>query len=190
AMVSRHYAECFESGRIVRFSHEFVLPGGTRTWRMVLTPIRRPGGGPIERIIGIGRDVTEERTLNERLAGITANLPGFVYQLMYDPADQRFTYVYAGDSLNEFIGLSPQDVLADADLLLDRIHPDDVDKVIASSLAHAEQGKPWRAVFRVRHSDGRMIWVEARDVPRRLPDGRTLWSGYANDITALKQLEE
>lgn len=189
-MVSRHYAECFESGRIVRFSHEFVLPGGTRTWRMVLTPIRRPGGGPIERIIGIGRDVTEERTLNERLAGITANLPGFVYQLMYDPADQRFTYVYAGDSLNEFIGLSPQDVLADADLLLGRIHPDDVDEVIASSLAHAEQGKPWRAVFRVQHSDGRMIWVEARDVPRRLPDGRTLWTGYANDITALKQLEE
>jgi signal transduction histidine kinase/ActR/RegA family two-component response regulator len=49
--------------------------------------------------------------------------------------------------------------------------------------------KAWRDVFRVRHPRKGEIWLEGHSVPRREPDGSTLWHGFVQDVTERKHLE-
>ncbi|MBF22695.1 MAG: hypothetical protein CML18_03480 [Pusillimonas sp.] len=49
--------------------------------------------------------------------------------------------------------------------LLDRIHPDDHDWVLSSSIEAGDTLLPWHAQFRMQHTNGRTLWVEARDFP-------------------------
>lgn len=116
------------------------------------------------------------------LDGLTRHLPGFFYQLAMTP-DGKFTYLHASAGVERMFGYAADAVEADAGLLLNSIHPDDYERVIAESLAHAETMEPWVSRFRVSRADGTQLWVEARDQPHRLPDGTIVWTGYANDIT-------
>ena len=116
-------------------------------------------------------------------------LPGFLYQLERSPADVfRFRYVSSG--MQRILGVSPAEALADADGVLAMIHPDDIDRVIGESMQTAAELRPWRSEFRMQARDGRLIWIEAQDLPVQEPDGTICWSGYANDITEKKALEQ
>ncbi|WP_164084918.1 diguanylate cyclase domain-containing protein [Pseudazoarcus pumilus] len=183
------YRRCMLERRPERFEESFDMPAGCAYWMIVLAPIVHPVSGRVDRIIGIARDITHERSLTERLQSITSNLPGFVYQLRRD-AQGRFEYVYASEGVEDFVGIPLDAVLADADTLLRRIHPDDFDPIIAARLDDAQRLAPWHATFRMTHADGRTQWVEAHDTAQRLPDGSILWTGYANDVTERKRLEE
>ena len=116
-------------------------------------------------------------------------LPGFLYQLERSPADVfRFRYVSSG--MQRILGVSPAEALADADGVLAMIHPDDIDRVIGESMQTAAELRPWHGEFRMHARDGRLIWIEAQDLPVQEPDGTICWSGYANDVSEKKLLEQ
>ncbi len=116
-------------------------------------------------------------------------LPGFLYQLERSPADVfRFRYVSSG--MQRILGVSPSEAQADADGVLAMIHPDDIDRVIEESMQTAAELRPWHSEFRMRARDGRLVWIAAQDLPVQEPDGTICWSGYANDITEKKALEQ
>jgi len=116
-------------------------------------------------------------------------LPGFLYQLERSPAGV-FRYRYVSSGMQRILGVSPAEALADADCVLGMIHPDDIDRVIEESMQTAMELRPWRGEFRMFARDGRLIWIEAQDLPVKEPDGTILWSGYVNDITGKKALEQ
>ncbi|MBX3651094.1 MAG: sensor domain-containing diguanylate cyclase [Burkholderiales bacterium] len=116
-------------------------------------------------------------------------LPGFLYQLERSPAGV-FRYRYVSSGMQRILGVSPAEALADADGVLAMIHPDDIDRVIEESMQTAAELRPWRSEFRMRARDGRLIWIEAQDLPVKEPDGTILWSGYANDVSEKKLLEQ
>ncbi|WP_301584859.1 sensor domain-containing diguanylate cyclase [Halomonas alkaliantarctica] len=124
----------------------------------------------------------------ESLDAFLKQLPGFVYQLHYS-LEGAWHYSYVSESVEEFFGVSVMEVLADAQTLLDSIHPNDKESVIASSLESARTLRPWQHEFRMFHRNGQIIWVEANDRPHRQQDGSVVWTGYANDITQRKSLE-
>lgn len=116
-------------------------------------------------------------------------LPGFLYQLERSPQGV-FRYRYVSSGMQRVLGVSPAEALADAEGVLAMIHPEDIDRVIAESLQTAAELRQWRGEFRMHARDGRLIWIEAQDLPVREPDGTICWSGYANDITERKALEQ
>jgi len=138
-----------------------------------------------------GRTVQRARARDffRQLEQLTRNLPGFVYQLQRDP-NGRWHYPYASEGVRKIFGVTPEEVTADAATLLGRIHPDDYHRVMEESLQSASHLEPWVGRFRMIHHDGRLLWIESRDTAQKLPDGSIIWTGYANDITEYKELEE
>lgn len=133
--------------------------------------------------------VAQSGKITDSLDRFADLLPGFLYQLERSPAGV-FRYRYVSSGMQRILGVSPAEALADADGVLAMIHPDDIDRVIEESMQTAAELRPWRSEFRMQARDGRLIWIEAQDLPVQEPDGTICWSGYANDISEKKALEQ
>ena len=135
------------------------------------------------------REAAQKEGQLRKFEDLTRSLPGFLYRLEMAP-DGTLRFSYLSDGVKRVLGVCAADALKDALCLLDKIHPDDYDRVIAESVACGEQNKPWRGVFRMILADGKQLWIEAQDSPGRLEDGSIIWSGYANDVSDRVHLEE
>lgn len=126
--------------------------------------------------------LVERVKLQDQFSKVAATVPGAVcsYELR---ADGSMRMPYASAALVEIYGLQPEEVREDAGPLLARIHPDDIEAVLARTEQSAREMKPWRAEYRVRHPHKGEIWIEGHSVPQREPDGSVLWHGYLSDVT-------
>ncbi len=181
------YAECFASGKPALIESIIDVPSGSRSWQIQLSPLRDDEGA-VTGLLGAARDVTWSRDFAQQLQTVSRQLPGFFYQLQWSEG-LGWRFLFVGQRVEEMFGVSQAEALADADTLLGRIHPEDRDRVLADSIEHGEQLKPWQAEFRMCHRDGRVLWVEANDLPQRLEGGTIIWTGYVNDISRRKALE-
>src|SRR5690606_14073069 len=173
------------AGAPVEFEQSLTTPSGTLTWHIRAGSL---GAGARQMLVLAARDITWSRNFAQQLNAVASHMPGFVYQICRS-ADGDFRYTFVGESAASFFGVSVEEALADANALLGRVHPDDIQRVMDGRSDSARTLTPWRCEFRMRHRDGRIVWIEANDVPQRLAEGTTLWTGYANDITERKALE-
>jgi len=80
--------------------------------------------------------------------------------------------------------------------LLDLVHPDDRPSVEALEDHSNQTGDPYRAEYRMRHADGRWIWIrDEADLVEQSADGTyQVWNGVLTDVTdrrlAQEQLEQ
>lgn len=145
---------------------------------------------------GIFLDISEqkqvERVLKETAAffhDIATTIPGIVYRFVQDEdGARRFDYI--SPQLADITGLKPQDVIADANAYLDRIHPDDR-PAFEDSIAHSArtlQLRTWEG--RIRSGGGDYNWVRGASLPRRQRDGSIVWNGVVLDVTDHKVTEQ
>ncbi len=141
------------------------------------------------------RDNTERRRLNQALQAqvnlldnLSQHVPGVLYQFQMGP-DGRLSYPFASQGMNEIYEVTPEQVREDASMLLERIHPDDLQDVLASIQTSAQTLQPWRFEYRVILPEQGLRWRLCNAQPERLPDGSTLWHGFSADITDRKEAE-
>ena len=65
AAVAANYRRCAEQQETIEYNETLDLPGGTSYWRTKLTPITE--NGRVTGIIGVARDVTEQKERNQKL---------------------------------------------------------------------------------------------------------------------------
>ncbi len=71
-----------------------------------------------------------------------------------------------------------------------RIHPDDVERIVAESIAGEASGKAFTLEGRYQRHDGEWRWLRSVSQPRFGPDGELVgFIGVASDITLAKQAE-
>ena len=154
----------------------------------------RDQAGTIVGTLGFSRNVSEQQTIlqtlhatEERLARITANVPGMVYQFVLT-TDGTVNFPYVSDGSREIYGLDPEEIMRDSSTLIRMIHPDDRDSFNRSVAGSADSLKPWewegRAVV-----NGVIKYIQGMSRPVRLPNGDTLWDGLLIDVTARRQSE-
>lgn len=92
----------------------------------------------------------------------------------------------------ELRGLSDAEVGDREEEWTSRIHPDDFERVMAAVRNHFEGRTPvFAEEYRVRHKDGRWIWILDRGIARRDTAGRVIrMAGSETDITERKRAEE
>jgi PAS domain S-box-containing protein len=107
-----------------------------------------------------------------------------------DPSDLRTTFV--SSNLERILGFKPEEITRDQDLWVERIHPDDVDHVLAQTQEALERGATSiaRPRFRFRHRNGDWIWLESV-IRIEYEDGKPRdMLGYALDVSNRQRVEQ
>lgn len=141
-------------------------------------------------------DISDRRRAEEalkssqaRLESIATNIPGAIYSYIVRP-DNSFSFEYISEGCRELFELEPEQVLADATILLKQIHPDDVEtyyeKIMDSQADLSSFSHEWRHIL----PSGKTRWILGNCRPEKRPNGDILWQGVVLDISDRKQAEE
>ena len=130
-----------------------------------------------------------QRQTAERLRLVLENLPAAAY--MGTSALSYTDFLYVAPQIEALMGYTAAEWMANTGLWLERMHPDDRERVMASLSDDAADWPDWVAEYRTYTRAGRMRWL--RDQAVRVPMGDGVASyflGFMVDITATKEAEE
>jgi diguanylate cyclase (GGDEF)-like protein/PAS domain S-box-containing protein len=94
-------------------------------------------------------------------------------------------HIYFSPRWKRMLGYAEDELSASPEEWLTRVHPEDVARVRAKLAAHAEgASRHFEDEHRIRHRNGRYLWVLTRGFALRGPDGRaTRMAGAQTDVT-------
>jgi PAS domain S-box-containing protein len=144
-------------------------------------------GKPL-RVIGTHTDITAEHEQKQQLNRLAENVPGVLYQYRLYP-DGSSCFSFATANIKDVYGVFPEQVAKDARVVLERLHPDDAERVATSIGKSADRLTVWEEQYRYNHPETGERWLEGRATPERMVDGSIIWNGYIYDITERKQQE-
>jgi PAS domain S-box-containing protein len=174
------------------FEGRFHIKSGEVIWFQGLSTPKRKENQLV--FNGILLDITErklaERKLlenEERLRGITKNLPGVIFQ--FDAKeDGQYGLGYVDGRQLEYLGITAElDILYPTFISL--IHEEDRDRVLASIKTSVDKRSIWNIEFRVGLQTGEMYWLQGMATPAQHKD-KQVFTGILLDITERKQAEE
>ncbi len=120
--------------------------------------------------------------LAQRLEGISAQVPGVVYQYELRP-DGTSCFPYASEGIRQIYRVTPEEVESDSSAVFSILHPDDYDQIVESIQSSARDLSLWQLEYRVRFPNGDVRWLNGNATPTRLPDGIVQWNGFITDVT-------
>jgi two-component system cell cycle sensor histidine kinase/response regulator CckA len=124
---------------------------------------------------------TRYRTLVERLPAIT-----YIAEIGI-----RGPWHYVSPQIESMLGFSPKEWMANPELWIERVHEEDREIAIAAEKRIQETGDLYKAEYRVRARDGRILWF--RDEAKLLDSATNepqVMQGVLYDITEHKRLED
>ncbi len=157
---------------------EFCRKDGSTFWGEVrITLLRDSQGQPIG-FLGIGRDVTERKRIEEalqesetRFCQLVEQLPVFVYR----GATEDSRLGYASPRIKLLLGITPEEWIADpTGTWIEHLHPDDRDRAWTADRRSHATGEPFREEYRLVARDGRVVWVRDEAVIVRDAAGQKL----------------
>ncbi|PKN51053.1 MAG: hypothetical protein CVU55_13010 [Deltaproteobacteria bacterium HGW-Deltaproteobacteria-13] len=174
--------------------YNLIIKDGSKVPFEVNGDILRNEDGTPFAIVNVCRDIRErkrtEKTLREneeRLRGITQNLPGIIFQFYAKDSDE-YGMSYANERLLEFLGIkTPIEDLFPS--FLAHVHEEDRERLLASIKTATGTGTPWNFEGRVAIQSGEMIWFQGLATPTRHED-QLIFDGILLDITERKLAEE
>jgi len=147
--------------------------------------------GAIRGVIVTVQDVTEQRAAEqalreseERFRRIANSAPVMMWVTRLDRVRD-----FVNDHYAEFVSNGDREVARTLDWRT-RIHPDDIDRVVAESIAGEATLAPFTLEARYLRHDGEYRWLRSVSQPRFGADGKLSgFIGVASDITVAKEAE-
>ncbi len=129
------------------------------------------------------------REREDRLQAVSTNLTGgMIYQIVVR-ADGTRKFTYLSDSVKQLYGVSPEEGMADARLIYQRICPEDIERLRAAEATAARDCTTFRIEARVVEPSGKERWSSFVATPKKLEDG-VVFDGIEFVITASKRAQE
>jgi len=156
--------------------------------------MRRKSSTPFPDAVNPVATVTTERPSTSALApnealyrSLIERVPGIVYMSQFGP-NARWHYV--SPQIQEFLGYTAEEWLADSSLWLQHVHPDDRELVLAEEQRLHKTGTAFFAEYRMVARDGRVIWFRDESMIIR-PEGADtpILYGILFDISERKATE-
>ncbi len=184
-------------GRVVAFESEIWRhKTRERIWIRENAHAVRGADGRVRYYEGTVEEITDVVRTREALLLSEASVrelvslvPGVIYRLLVlASGERRFTFV--SDNVRRLLGVTPQQVLDDAELLVRMRHPDDRAWVSAAVDRASRAEAPLTIEFRMRPLYGGEVWISWHSAAAgRQADGLQVRAGVITDITARKQAE-
>jgi PAS domain S-box-containing protein len=128
------------------------------------------------------------RQAKEKYRTLVEQIPAVIYRTTLD---REKSPLFVNSEIQDLLGYSPQEWMANPPLWSEHIHPEDRERVLAAFAQARSQKQPLTLEYRMCARDGRLVWV--RDEVRALPhhNGQPrLFQGVVFDITAHKVADE
>jgi PAS domain S-box-containing protein len=141
-------------------------------------------------------DVTERRTAElereaaeARYRDIVEEVPAITY--LDQALEGRTGVIFVSPQSKAILGYSPEEWRLNANLWLERLHPDDRAAIVEEDSRCRRLGEPFEAEYRLLARDGRVVWVHDRATPVLDEAGRPRrMHGVMVDITEHRAAEE
>ncbi|BAY37776.1 hypothetical protein NIES2111_21170 [Nostoc sp. NIES-2111] len=143
----------------------------------------------------IQMELTERRRMETalkeseaRFHNMAANVPGAIFRYLLRP-DGTDGVEYMSPGCYLLWEVAAQDVVADATILWQMIHPEDSPGMQASVMESAHTLQPWFWSWRIITPSGQEKWLEAAGRPTREANGDIIWDTLILDVTDRKKAE-
>jgi two-component system sensor histidine kinase/response regulator len=161
-------------------------------WLAARGQIANDGEGRPARLIGTVTDITERKQLEEKLNYATESLN--IAQTAAGLATFDFNFGrntrICSDNFQALLGMPPSTPLDDIDLLLSRVHPDDVARSRSAPLETTTDEPSYRCEYRVMLDGGAERWIGERATVSRGKSGEVVRiTGAIVDVSDLKRTE-
>jgi len=182
------------AGERVFFAATFDHPTrGTTAAQSDYVPWVNPATGEVDGLVIVVTDITEQRVIEKalreseaRFRRIADSAPAMMWVTRLDRVRDFVNQAYADFACGPGCGHEAARTLDWRTV----IHPDDVDRVIAESLAGEASLRPFTLEARYRRHDGEYRWLRSVSQPRFGADGELIgFIGVATDITLAKEAE-
>ena len=184
-----------------RFDAEYRMRGadGREVWVHDTSEPIFDSAGDIRHWQGFLTDVTERRRAEDlvreaerRFRDLVEQLPAVLYIEEVAPGTAAAVCVsYMSPQAKDLLGYPPERWIESTDLYLELAHPDDVERAESAVEQANREGTPLDLDYRMRHADGRWVWVHEEAVLIRDDDDRPrYWQGFMLDITERRSAEE
>src|SRR5919106_611303 len=169
--VQRLDSEAMARGGPFEYRFRVVLPGGEVRIHHAQGEVLHDRDGTSLRVLGTELDVTDRaraeqalRESEERYRELLEHQPAVVY--LAEPGAAG-SWLYVSPQIERLVGFTPEEWLANPKLWMERVHPDDRDRVVAeeralidASPAEDEAELPALGIeYRMVAKDGREVWV-------------------------------
>jgi len=155
--------------------------------------LRNEDGTPFE-LVDVCRDITERkhtemilRENEERLRGITENIPGFIFRF-HATDNGEYGLSYASGRLKDFFG-EMGDLNELFPFFFSHVYDEDRDRFLKSIETAVKQEMPWDFIGRLQSESGEKIWFRGLSTPTRY-ENQLVFDGLLLDITEQKNMEE
>ncbi|EOD19519.1 hypothetical protein EMIHUDRAFT_451139 [Emiliania huxleyi CCMP1516] len=113
-----------------------------------------------------------------------------IFSFTVDENNENARFPYASPGAQAVYGVSAEEVMSDAMELVGRIHDDDQRSYFSSVEESWKQLSEWNFTWRSRFPGypNNYKWLKASSMPKRLPNGHTIWYGAVYDADAETRL--
>lgn len=167
--------------------------GAPRWWDVIIAPICNADGQP-EQLLSVSRDITERKRAEETLRRSEAYLAEaqkltHTGSWAYDPRGDRM--LYCSEEVYRIFGVDPKASVPSIEVLLQRVHPEDRDRVRAESVRGGQDKREHTMEYRLLLPDGTIKYVASMRHPVFDGAGELVEIiGTMVDVTERKRAEE
>jgi PAS domain S-box-containing protein len=160
--LERAVDETLRSGTPYELELEINRPDGSTRWLICRGEPQRDSTGLIVALRGTAQDITDRRLSREALRESEERLrlaarAGRMYAYEWDRATD---VIVRSAEFAHILGLGSEPKTTTCQQMLNTVHPDDREKVVAATQGCTPENPNCRVKYRVLRSDGSVVWLE------------------------------
>ena len=133
------------------------------------------------------QQVLERELAESHYRSLVEQLPAIVYSAELGASG---VWTYVSPQIEEILGFTPQEWMADPELWANQLHPDDRERALNQENERMLSRRDLPPIdYRLLTREGEEIWILDEAVLERDMEGTPLWHGVLYDITDRKRVE-